>query len=180
MKCDDTASAYGLFQVVFADVTVHLAVAAFRLRERKEPGLAFETIFRLEFKQIFEQFRRELCQFDGRSPVSDNLHALRKACEVVSTLAVWRNDRIHAQVHMTEHGYALYNWRTRSRLELTFEQINRNIELAIFVICELEAHVPRLVDLMKWDDEIDELLSALPELSKPPELYAKAKDRVED
>lgn len=46
MTLDDTAAAYGLFQVVFADLANHLAIATFRLREQKEPGLAFEEVFR--------------------------------------------------------------------------------------------------------------------------------------
>jgi hypothetical protein len=33
MIFSDTASAYGLFQVVFSDLVDHLAVATFRLRE---------------------------------------------------------------------------------------------------------------------------------------------------
>ena len=57
MTFDDTASAYGLFQVVFADVVDHLAVATFRLRERKEPSLQFEKVFRQEAKKILGQLR---------------------------------------------------------------------------------------------------------------------------
>ena len=99
---NDTAAAYGLFQVVFADVTDHLAVATFRLRERKESDLVFEDVFRQEFKKTLKQFRRELRQFEGRSAVSDNLYPVHEACKAMSKLAVWRNDRIHARVHLTE------------------------------------------------------------------------------
>ena len=34
---------------------------------------------------------------------------------------------------------------------------------------ELEAHVPHLVHLFKWDEEFETLFSNLPELSEPPE-----------
>ncbi|HWB84645.1 MAG TPA: hypothetical protein VG675_10940 [Bryobacteraceae bacterium] len=48
MTFNDTAAAYGLFQVVFADVVGHPARAKFRLRERREPGLRFDEVFRQE------------------------------------------------------------------------------------------------------------------------------------
>lgn len=169
MNLNDTAAAYGLFQVVFADVVDHLAVATFRLRERKESGLDFERVFNQGFKKLMEQFRQELRQFDGRASVADSLHAVREACRIISELAVWRNDRIHARVHKSEHGYALYDWRTRRRLEISTERIQRNIDLAIKAIVELEAHVPHLVHLLKWDEEFERLFSNLPELSEPPE-----------
>jgi hypothetical protein len=169
MTLNDTAAAYGLFQVVFADVVDHLAVATFRLRELRESGLVFESVFKQEFKKLLKQFRQELKQFDGRSPVADSLHGVREACKIISALAVWRNDRIHARVHMSEHGYALYDWRTRRRLEIRREQIEQNINLAIKAIVELEAHVPHLVHLLKWDEEFEKLFSTLPELSEPPE-----------
>jgi hypothetical protein len=169
MNLDDTAAAYGMFQVVFADVTDHLAVATFRLREHREPGLCFETVFKQEFKQILKQFRLELRRFDGRDAVSDSLHVIQEACKIISTLANWRNDRIHARVHMTEHGYALYDWRTRRRLEITREQIERNINLAAKVMAELDAHVPFFVHLLTWDEEIEKLFSTLPELSEAPD-----------
>ena len=168
MKLDDTAAAYGLFQVVFADVTAHLAIATLRLRERNEPGLAFETVFKQEFSQILKQFRHELRQLDGRSPVSESLQAVRRACETISALAVWRNDRIHARVHMEAHGYALYDWRTNRRLEISYEETTLNITRAIAAIVELEAHVPHLVHLLTWDEEFVELFRSLPELSEAP------------
>jgi hypothetical protein len=163
MRLDDIAALYGLFQLVFADVTDHLAVATFRLRERKDPGLTFETVFRQQFKQILKQFQRELDQFDGDSPVADSVDAVRAACETMSTLADWRNDRIHARIRMTEHGYALYDWRTRRRLEITREDIERNIDMAANAIAELEGHVKHLVGVLTWDEEFEKLLGTLPD-----------------
>ena len=168
MKLDDTA-AYGLFQVAFAAVAERLAVATFFLRERKEPGLAFETVFRQGIRRTLEQFRGELRQFDPRAPVADSLHAVREACKTISKLAVWRDERIHAYVQLTEHGYALYDWRTNRRLEITREQIEPNIDLAVKAMVELEAHVPHLVGLLTWDEEVEKLFSALPEPSEAPD-----------
>ena len=70
---------------------------------------------------------------------------------------------------MTEHGYALYDWRTRRRLEISAEQIKQNIDLAIKAIADLEAHVRHLVHLLKWHEEFEKLLSTLPELSESAE-----------
>lgn len=167
MKLNDTAAAYGLFQLVFADVTDHLAVATFRLREEREPNLAFEDVFRQEFKKTLKQFRRELRQFHGRPSVEDSLRAIGEACKIMSKLAVWRNERIHARVRLTDDGYALYVWRTRRRLVISQEEIERDIQLAIRLMVELEAHVPHLVRLLEWDEEFEALLSTVPELSQP-------------
>lgn len=162
MNLDDTAAAYGLFQVVFADVADHVAVATFRLRELKEPGLAFETVFGQDFAKTFKQFRKELKQFDGHSEVADCLHDVREACEIISTLAVWRNDRIHARVRMTDTGYALYDWRTRQRLEISREQIKKNLLLGVKTIVALEENVQRLVEL-NFDADFEKLFSTLRE-----------------
>lgn len=164
MILDDTAAAYGLFQVVFADLADDLAIATFRLREQKEPGLVFESVFRQEFKKTLKQFRQELDQFENRAAVANNLYAVREALKAIVNLATWRNERIHARVHMTEHGYALYNWQTRRRLEISTETIKQNIELAIKAKVELAAHAKDLIRLLNWDDEFEKLFGALPEL----------------
>jgi hypothetical protein len=161
-----------LFQVVFADVAVHLAFATFRLRKRRESDLVFEDVFRQEFKKTLKQFRCELRQIEGRSAVSDNVYPVREACKTMSKLAVRRNDRIHARVHSTQQGYALYDWRTRCRLEISQEQIEKNIQLAITAKLDLKAHVPHLVQLLEWDEEIENQFSTLPELSESEDAEA--------
>jgi hypothetical protein len=67
MTLNDTAAAYGLFQVVFADIADHVAVATFRLLQRSDPGLTFENVFRQDFTKTLKQFRQELHRFEGRS-----------------------------------------------------------------------------------------------------------------
>ncbi len=174
MKLDETAAAYGLFQVVFADVADHLAVATFRLREQKEPELTFEAVFRQEFKTTLKQFRKELRYFERRSPVASSLSIIKESCTVAAKLANWRNERIHARVRMVENeGYALYDWRTRRRLEITKDKIERHIEQAIKAIVDLQAHLPELVTMLEWDAEVESLLSTIPELSEPVELDAE-------
>jgi len=166
MTLDDTAAAYGLFQVVFADVVDHLAGATFLLRERKEPGLTFEKVFRQELTQILKQFRCELFRFAEEPSLSDSLVALRQLCNIISELSVWRNDRIHAHVRLTEHGYALYNWRTRRRLEITREQIGLKINLAMKVMAEINTYVSDLLGSLALDEELAKFFNTLPEVSE--------------
>jgi hypothetical protein len=172
MTLDDTAAAYGLFQVVFADVVDHLAGATFLLRERKEPGLTFEKVFRQELAQILKQFRCELLRFAEEPSLSDSLIALRQLCNIISELSVWRNDRIHAHVRLTEHGYALYNWRTRRRLEITREQIQLKINLAMKVMAEIKTYVSGILRSLTSetsDEEFAKLFDTLPEFSEAPD-----------
>jgi hypothetical protein len=167
MRFNDTAAAYGLFQVVFADVANHLAIATFRLRALREPSLSFNTVFGQQFTKTFGQFKDELRSFDGRSVFSDSLREVREACSIISGLAEWRNDYIHARVQMSERGYALYNWRSGKRLELNREQIETKMDLAVKAIVTLEVHVQQFVHQLKWDEEFEALFSTLPELSEP-------------
>lgn len=70
---------------------------------------------------------------------------------------------------MTDQGYALYDWRTRRRLDITPEQIERNIRLAIKAVVELEANMGHLVHLLTLDEEIERLFSTLAEVSEAPD-----------
>jgi len=159
------AAAYGLFQVVFANLAEHLSIATFRLRKHREPDLALETVFRQEFGRTLKQFREELDRFEDQPSASDNLDALRAACNVMSGLARWRNERIHARVQLTERGYALYDWRTHQPLTITPEQIEQNIQRAIETIGEFKAYASHLVELLDWDKEFERFYNSLPQPS---------------
>jgi len=102
MQIDATAGAYGLFQVVFADLTEHLAAAVFRLQQAKDPSVTFEQIFRLEFKRVLDRFKEELKQFDGKRSLEEDLHWLHDAVGQMAAIAQWRHDRIHARVIWSE------------------------------------------------------------------------------
>src|SRR5579859_5206607 len=122
MKIDATAGIYGLFQVVFADLTDHLAFATFRLGSATDSTLKFEDVFRQEFGNILRQFRTALRQFSN-SPVDESMYALNEACNIMSRLSKWRNDRVHVRVRMTSDGYALYDWRTGNRLPINYGEV---------------------------------------------------------
>jgi hypothetical protein len=169
MTLNRTAAAYGLFQVVFAELEDHLAIATFKLRERNDHGLTFEEVFKQPLRQKLRQFKCELRQFEGQSHACDSLYALREACKTISQLATWRNARIHARVRLTEDGYALYDWQTHRRLEISEEQIGQHINLALKVVVELAAHMQGLTHLLEFDKEFEKLFSTLPEVFEPVE-----------
>jgi hypothetical protein len=164
MRPDPITSAYGFFQVVFADMADTLADAVFRLRQRTEANLKFEEVFGDTFGRLVAQFRKEL----GTSDAED-VAALRSACDSMSRLATWRNDRIHARVRMTEDGYALYDWRTRKRLQMTHEDIDHNTKEAFKTKQTIEMYVPNLIVGLDIEADIERLLSTVPDLNAPPE-----------
>ena len=90
-------------------------------------------------------------------------------CNIISELSVWRNDRIHAHVRLTEHGYALYNWRTRRRLEITREQIGQKINLAMKVNVEINTYMDDLRRSLAFDEELAKFFDTLPEVSEAPD-----------
>lgn len=109
MRVDPIATAYGFFQIVFADMADTLADAVFRLRRRAQISLTFDEVFRTEFGRLLTQFRDELKQYEPGDSDAEDVTALRGACNSMSKLANWRNDRIHARVRSTEDGSALYD-----------------------------------------------------------------------
>jgi hypothetical protein len=167
MRFTHTACAYGLFQVVFADVADHLAVATFRLRERKEPSLTLEAVFGQRVSDTLKQFRKELGESGEGLPVSESVADLRGACDIIAKLFNWRNDRIHARVRMTEDGYALYDKRTGHRFELNREQLENNIQQAVQAIVTLKANVQNVVGRLEWHEEFEKMFREIKELPEP-------------
>jgi len=161
MMYQKTAESYGLFQVVFADLTDHLACATFLLGKRKTPELTFEGVFRKGFRKILAQFRSELRQFEGKPSLHASLHALEKLCSEVEELAKWRNDRIHARVHLTKEGCMLYDWRTNAVLELRDEEIKKSIDLALRATVSLQSHTRELEGSLKLREELDGLFARM-------------------
>jgi hypothetical protein len=158
-----TAAAYGMFQVVFGDLSDHLAFYTFHLRKRHESELRFEAVFGQPFGQTFCQFKRELERFDKEAE-ADSLCAIRGACDKIAALQDWRNKRVHARYRQTPDGYALFHWRSGNRLEMFSEDIEKQIQLACKVIVELEADVLNLTHEAKWTEEFEGLFEALPEV----------------
>jgi hypothetical protein len=89
---NDTAAAYGLFQIAYSDLADHLAVAVFRLRQCKEAGLDFNAVFKQDFGRTLKELKRELCQFENYSETAATLDAIRRTCEQIKDLTKWRND----------------------------------------------------------------------------------------
>ena len=158
MTIDPAAAAYGIFQVVFAEMTENLAGALFRFRQVKQPELTFKQVFRMVFNKLLKEFEDDLKPASEPSALSDSLSAVRDACAAMKSIADWRNDRIHARVRQGDGGLALYNWRTGEPLPITYEECENQITQAIKVIVILEAHVPSLVGSLNMPDLIKQLL----------------------
>jgi hypothetical protein len=155
MKIDGTAAAYGLIQVVFADVTERLAGAVFILRRRREPNVTLEQIFRPGFKHILDEFKTELRQCEQTPLVdADDVAALQEACRQLAKLSVWRNDRIHARVRQGSDGFALYDWRTGKQLSISYEECDAIIQQLVKVIVTLEAYLPPVIRTLDFDKEL--------------------------
>jgi hypothetical protein len=165
VRLDQTAAAYGLFQVVYTDLTERLAFAVFELRKRNEPTLRFENVFAKQYKHLLGSFRDLLKQIDGDSFIADSVAALRAACDLMSDLGVWRNDRLHARVRMTEDGYVLYDWKTCKRLSISYEELDGRIQQAIKAAVELEVHLVRLLRSTDFEVELERTIRTLLEQS---------------
>ncbi len=127
MKLSETAAAYGLFQLVYADAIDHLAFALFRFRQRNEPDLTFEIILRERHSDILKRLKNELGKFEGEPA---GLAAVNEARETIFELKAWRDVRIHARVRLTEQGYELYDRKSDGgRLEMTLGQIEQKSSL---------------------------------------------------
>jgi hypothetical protein len=151
MQIDATAGVYGLVQVVFADLAEHLAIAVFQIRKTHDSSATFEQVFRLQFKNVLDQFKDELKRFRDKQSLREDTEALDAAVRQISTIAQWRHDRIHARIRRVDDGLALYDWRTRKRLTISYDECKEKIDQMIRLIVTLEAHVPQLVHLEEWE-----------------------------
>jgi hypothetical protein len=163
MTLDDTAAAYGLVQVVFADVTDHLAFATFTLQQREEANISFPH--RHLFGQWLSDFKCQLKRLKDVQSLDDALTALREVCRELKVLSGWRNERIHARVRQVEDGLALYNARTGQRLSISYEECIGIIERLVKAKSALWEYLPVIVrelDLDKefkafWKERLDEI-----------------------
>jgi hypothetical protein len=144
MRIDPTASAYGLFQVVFANVTYELARALYALRVRHDPTFTFEKV-PWQFSRMLKELRKELDQLEPDCHEKDSLAEVRRMCRIASNLAPWRDSRIHARVQQVDDGLALSDWKTGERLSITAAECEQRISTAVQVACNLPAHMSYLV-----------------------------------
>ena len=194
MTLDSTAAAYGLVQVVFADVTDKLATAVFVLKQRRDAritsldqicklkfmrlqfvlkrrrdaSVTVEQIYKLEFKRLLEAFRDELKQFDGQIELVDDLRLLREACQGLEAVSQWRNDRIHARVRQVDDGLALYD-RAGKRLSISHEECVGITDKLTKVIVALEAYLPSIFKSIDFDKALSNFLADLEKATEEPE-----------
>lgn len=155
MKFDEAAAAYGLVQVVFADVTGRLVWAVAELQRQKDPTVTFEKVYKKQFKNILDAFKDELKALSGRSAgMSDDLLALQDSAGELAALATWRNDRIHARVVMSAHGLSLYDWRTGKPLSISQAECVDKIERLTRVLVTLEQYLPSILGHLDMEKDL--------------------------
>jgi hypothetical protein len=140
LRIDSTAAAYGVFQVVFADMTEHLARSLYRLQQPPEPIDRLWNRLSGKFSLLLSNFKDALKQFDGYVAHENAILALRQACIVAREISRWRNSRIHAHVRIVDDGLALYD-REGERLSMTSQECQDKIREAYKVIVTLKTHI---------------------------------------
>jgi hypothetical protein len=151
MTFDDTAAAYGLVQVVFADVADHLAFALFTLRQKKDATAS--VIKPSQFGRILSEFKTELRQFEHVQSLDSAVADLRKCCQELKALSKWRNERIHARVRQVGDGFALYNAETGERLSINHVECNEISQRLAGALVTLDTNVPALVNNLDFEKE---------------------------
>jgi hypothetical protein len=129
---DETAAAYGLFQVSFTWLEQQLAAALYHLRQIDDPS-KFEDVLRQNFSDKVRDFKKQL-----KNPALE--HEGAKAAEKLGELAAWRNERVHARVEVIDqpsYQFALYSARTRERLLMTPEELRARTAQAIMLVDQL-------------------------------------------
>jgi hypothetical protein len=160
MNLDENAAAFGLFHLMFANLTQQLAAALFYIRRLKEPDLKFEDVFKLKFSRLLKEFEKELKQLDGGSHDME-LQALRPVCERIKDLGDWRNARAHPRVQIDEHGITIYDWRTRKQLIMDRDETLLKIERTHWLTIALEQNAGILLRHLKSDREWDEVFDKM-------------------
>jgi hypothetical protein len=184
MQLDSTAAAYGLIQVVFAEVTERLAYALFILQQRqgattfeerhrrkctlpfrqfkaelrftlyRKKPATLDEILRRDFSRILDEFKAELKQFDDEPSVDADLKDVRDACSELATLARWRNERIHALVRQVEDGKALYSLKTRERLSISYPECEDILHKLADIAVKLQHCLPKLLNTLDFNEKL--------------------------
>jgi hypothetical protein len=160
MNLDHNAAAFGLFHLMFANLTQQLAAALFYIRRLREPDLKFENVFELEFSRLLKEFEKELKLLDGGSH-DMALQALRPVCESIKALGAWRNAITHPRVQIDEHGITIYDWRTRKQLIINYDETMLKVERTHWLTIALEQNAGILLRGLQSDQEWDEVFDKM-------------------
>jgi hypothetical protein len=165
MQPDQTAAAYGLFQVAYGYLTQQLAGAVFYLRRRNEPKLQFPQVFKKTPEQLLDALRSELArieenvQREGRH-AEPEIDELRQVCLEVELLKNWRDARVHSRVQIDDTGIAIFDWRTRRQLTMSEQECTERRECALSLALRLDMYAGQILREAQVRAKIDELISA--------------------
>jgi len=160
---DETAAAYGLFQVSFAWLEQELAAAIYHLRHLDDPK-QFDGLLRDRFSDKIKYFKEELQQANLGVDGEEALARLKE-------LSKWRNERTHARIEIISasgYQFALYS-KTGHRLEMNPESLRARTNEVLTVI-HLLNDVARLHRTATGiSKELEELLGTFIEPSETTE-----------
>lgn len=161
MTLDDNAAAYGLFQLVFANLVQQFATAVFYIQRNQNPGLHFNEVFRRDFSRLRDILKDELKQFEANSFHDMEVQDIRNACAKAATLAEWRNPRVHARVQIDANGIAIYDKVTLKRLAIDRDDCLEKIRQAIGIQMNLDQAVGQLLRNVQSQQQITAMLDEI-------------------
>jgi hypothetical protein len=159
---DDTAAAFGLTQVVFADATERMAVAVLMFRKRLDPTLTFQKVFRkLQFGSVLHWLQSELDQLAPQGATEADIDVMRRCCARFQALSKWRNERIHARVRQIGNGLALYDSRTGQRLSMSGHECWKIVQGLALAMFEMDNHLSSLLRDLDMSKELDAIFQEM-------------------
>jgi hypothetical protein len=159
MTPDDVAAAYGHFIVIFTELDQYVTWALAELRKHSDPNATFESLPERGFEKRREALKKELKQFEGKSSVEFELQCARDALSRAKIVANWRNARVHCLIHRSNEGLALYDWKSRKHLSLTFEECQDQIRETNAIVFALKINGLHLSEHLDYEKRFDDQLS---------------------
>ena len=169
INIEPLTASFGLFQIVFADLTECFAIALFRLKQHEDQTLTLQQVFKRNFSEILEELKDQLKQLEP-TPISpkravlSELKELKKARERAAELNHWRNERIHARVRYYNDVYILHNNKTGKRLAM--EGCREKPDEALKLVGDVEGNIAALEGFIKHRKAFREALSGEAPASK--------------
>jgi hypothetical protein len=140
MVIDQTAAAYGIFQIAFAEADEHLRTLLCHLYCPEKPETALDRV-PWNLADVVKTLRKELRVFKGRgASIQEYAVKVTEACSRMKGLSNWRNDRLHAHVRRADNGaYVLVDKNTNEALSMKIVEITDNIDCALNITTTVSA-----------------------------------------
>ena len=167
MVIDETAAAYGLFQIAFAEADEHFRALLSHLICPENPENAMDRV-PWNLADVIKTLRKELGVFKGRgASIEEFADKVKEACSRMKLLSKWRNVRIHSHIRRSNNGaYVLVDKTTDKALSMNVTEITDKIDCAISITTTVIAYSTHLLGVFDFDRENQRMVDADPELKK--------------